>query len=67
MSEFSENMKQLFLEEKFDRLVAALLAAERWDLHRSASLFNARLLMIGAWQDVDGQWRLRKAHLIARE
>lgn len=54
----TENYKSLVRTERFTRLVAAYHAACRWELWNSRRLFENKLLMLGAWMDDEGQWRL---------
>lgn len=42
--------------ERFERILNALEAAERHDLHRTANLHRARLLEMGCWLDDVGDW-----------
>lgn len=42
---------------RFHRLVAALEAAERWQLHRTRQMYVQALEAIGYWRDDAGDWR----------
>lgn len=57
----SENYRNLVRQERFTRLVAAYHAALRYELYNSARLFENKLVLLGAWQDDDGCWRMNGA------
>lgn len=49
--------KKIARMERFMRLVDALEAAQRHDLHRTALFMTLRLLEMGCWLDDVGDWR----------
>lgn len=51
----------------FQRLVDCYQAAMRWEMYNSARVFENKLVMMGAWRDDDGCWRIDYANQSWRE